>query len=630
MKIDISNLGIFQDGVKEIAKDYGISTEGGLKVVAQKADTLRLTVMNGIATIYYTTPISFFRGFMKLISNINKKEVDIKEKNNYKSLGVMIDNSRNAILNIDAIKLLIRKMAMMGMGVLQLYTEDTYEVDGQPYFGHLRGRYSKAELKEVDAYANLFGVELVPCIQTLAHLSAIFGWKVYGEIKDCNDILLAGDDRTYALIDSMFSTLRQCVSTNRIHIGMDEAMMLGLGKYLELNGFTDRMSIMLEHLKKVIDIAKKYDFEPMMWSDMFYHLAKKAPKKDNESKQEKPADFTNVYSVSLADAMSDIIPKEVTLVYWDYYSLDKEHYSKYMNDHKQLGNKVIFAGGAWSWTGFYPHNRYSITATEAAMDAASENGIEEILMTVWANGGGECNVFSLMPTLVYTMDKAYSGNSLKEDFSFIMGMEFDDFMLLDSPNTVRQSVKDNLNNPAKYLLYNDYFMGKFDSTVKEGDGELFAKIANQLKPCAERGSKWDFLFKTAYRHCEVLAIKAELGLKTRALYLAGDKAGIKKLAENEYTEVENKIKELYHAFCHQWLTVNKPHGFDVQDIHFGGLIMRTARCRQRLLDFANGVISKIEELEEPVLDFECNPALTQRHINFNEWQATVSANNVRL
>ena len=34
-----------------------------------------------------------------------------------------------------------------------LYTEDTYEVDGQPYFGYMRGRYSKEEMKEIDDFA---------------------------------------------------------------------------------------------------------------------------------------------------------------------------------------------------------------------------------------------------------------------------------------------------------------------------------------------------------------------------------------------------------------------------------------------------------------------------------------------
>ncbi len=38
------------------------------------------------------------------------------------------------------------------------YTEDTYEVDGEPFFGYMRGRYTKAEMKEIDAFAEELGV----------------------------------------------------------------------------------------------------------------------------------------------------------------------------------------------------------------------------------------------------------------------------------------------------------------------------------------------------------------------------------------------------------------------------------------------------------------------------------------
>lgn len=51
----------------------------------------------------------------------------------------------------------------------------------EPYFGAYRGRYSAAEIREMDDYAQKFGVELVPCIQTLAHLHNALKWPVGGE-----------------------------------------------------------------------------------------------------------------------------------------------------------------------------------------------------------------------------------------------------------------------------------------------------------------------------------------------------------------------------------------------------------------------------------------------------------------
>ena len=185
----------------------------------------------------------------------------------------MADCSRNAVLTVSAAKRLIDVLHKMGYNMLMLYTEDTYEVDNQPKFGYLRGRYTKEELKEIVAYGEQNGVELIPCIQTLAHLDQIFRWAEYKEIQDCDDILLAEDERTYKLIDDMFSTLRQCYKTSWIHIGMDEAHNLGKGKYRDIHGEADRFGILSRHLKKVSEIAEKYNFKPMMWSDMFFKLA---------------------------------------------------------------------------------------------------------------------------------------------------------------------------------------------------------------------------------------------------------------------------------------------------------------------------------------------------------------------
>ena len=121
----------------------------------------------------------------------------------YERLGVMIDMSRNAVMNVKALKEYLVLLKKMGYNSVMLYTEDTYEVEGEPFFGYMRGRYSVAEMKELDEFANNIGVELIPCIQTLAHLNQALRW---GTIPvDCNDIMLCDDERVYDLIDKIKS-----------------------------------------------------------------------------------------------------------------------------------------------------------------------------------------------------------------------------------------------------------------------------------------------------------------------------------------------------------------------------------------------------------------------------------------
>ena len=160
-----------------------------------------------------------------------------------KRFGVMLDMSRNAVMKPEELKRLACVLHSFGYNMIQLYTEDTYEVEGEPYFGYLRGRYTKEELCDIVSYCEGIGMEIIPCIQTLAHLNQIFHWSDYKAIRDADDILMVGEERTYELIDHMMSSLRACFTSDIIHVGMDEAHMLGLGKYLEKNGFRNRFDI---------------------------------------------------------------------------------------------------------------------------------------------------------------------------------------------------------------------------------------------------------------------------------------------------------------------------------------------------------------------------------------------------
>ena len=69
-------------------------------------------------------------------------------KTDFKRFGLMMDMSRNSVMNMPSLKKLIPALADMGYNFIMLYTEDTYEIPEEPYFGHFRGRYTQAELKD--------------------------------------------------------------------------------------------------------------------------------------------------------------------------------------------------------------------------------------------------------------------------------------------------------------------------------------------------------------------------------------------------------------------------------------------------------------------------------------------------
>ncbi len=528
--------------------------------------------------------------------------------NYFDRLGVMIDQSRNAVMNVPAVKRMIDLLEKMDYQFLMLYTEDTYETDNQPYFGYQRGRFSKDELKELCTYGNAHHVELIPCIQTLAHLNALMRWPQYAELKDCHDILCVGEEKVYGLIEDMFRTLNECFTARTVHIGMDEAEFIGLGRYMKLHGFENRMEILLKHLNKVSEIAGKYGYELLMWGDMFYKLT-------GDGSSEVAA-----FEASLKEK----IPANVTLVYWDYYSTDKAHYDERLENYQKL-QPVWFAGGTWTWTGFAPHLGFSRDTAEAAMRSCREHGVRNYFTTLWGDDGGECSRFSVLPELYRLSCFAHGVEDMEEirrGFREMTGIAYDDFLLAelpDTPNTDGQK-----NNPEKYMLYNDCLTGLLDGTVSGGEAARYGACAEKLA-ALRQNEAYGILFETLYRLCRVLEVKYDLGYKTRMAYRAGDRTGLKELLPL-YDETLIRLQAFYDAFEKQWMWENKPHGFDVEDIRLGGLKQRLTHAKKRITQYLDGEIERIEELEAAVPEESCGPTGGRQPIYYNSWAKTVTAN----
>ena len=511
-------------------------------------------------------------------------------------LGVMIDCSRNAVMSVESIKKFAGIIKKMGYNTLMLYTEDTFELDNRPLFGYMRGRYTKAELREIDDYCNELGIEVIPCMQTLAHLEGIFKWGDFAEVNDYNNILLIGEEKTYELIDDMFRNLSESFRSRKIHIGMDEAWMVGLGKYREKNGIVDRFDMINGHLNRVCEIAKKYDYKPMIWHDMFCSLAINDIMYYYEDGD---------YDLSRIPENEKLMPKDVSIVYWDYYKTEYKDYDRIMNICKKFNRDMIFAGGAWTWRGFSPDNDFSIKTTEPALRACKDHGIKDVIITIWGDDGAECSPYAVLPSLMYSAE-AYKGNtdmdSIKAKFKEIVGADFDSFMILDKINT--PGGKHNFkSHPNKYLLYNDLFTGLSDHKCTEADDEYYKELAQEIKNAADKG-EYAYIFDTLEKMAEVLSVKTNLGNRTRSAYKKNDKDELKKIAL-DYDVVIKKLEEFHALLQKQWFIDNKPYGFDIQDIRFGGMILRIKSCRDRLLSYIAGTISEIPELSEELLEKDC-------------------------
>lgn len=598
---------------------------------------ISVSLKHGVLTIRCREKVHFFRGFMKALeylethgadSELELQELELRESACFQSSGAMLDCSRNGVLKVGKIKEYIRRMASLGMNLMMLYTEETYEVPEYPYFGAFRGRYTREELKSCDDYAELFGIEIVPCIQTLAHLHTALRWKTMQGLTDTPDILLAGDDEVYRLIDAMISSVSSAFRSRRVHLGMDEAHELGLGNYLNKNGYQNRFEIMNSHLQRVLSICRKYGMEPMIWSDMYFRL--KSPSGD-------------YYDLLPETDFSDLpeIPEGVAMVYWDYYHDEKKHYENYIKLHKKLSDQTLFAGGAWIWNGVAPNYSWMAATLMPALEACRENGVSEVICTFWQDNGAETPMAAGNLSLTTFAEACFSGeNGLQGEeqrgngdyMEFLWGDGRGVWWLLDRFDNVPGAGKNNryADNPSKFLLYQDVMLGLFDEQIRDlGLTKHYQKLAEELAEYRSRHSGANVLFEYYEVLARLLEQKAELGIRIHDSYHSGDRDYLAEAEQNGIPACIRLTERLADLRQGIWMEECKVFGYEVLDIRLAGVRARLEYAGKRLARYLSGETGCLPELEEKRLVYASDQSDGSHALcSCNFWQNIVSAGNI--
>jgi len=557
------------------------------EIDAVMGDGLCVCMKEGRATIAAQDENALARGCFLLSRCVKegKNEFSVNQKRHFSSCGAMVDCSRNAVLTVDAVKRYIDQLACLGMNMLMLYTEDTYEVPGYPYMGYLRGRYSQKDLSELDAYAASMGVELIPCIQTLGHMRQFLQWEENAHLRDQMDILLIDEEKTYSLIEAQICSMRKCMKTDRIHIGMDEAHGVGLGEYLLKHGVTDRHALLCRHLEKVVSICEKYGFRPIMWSDMFFRLGSK----------------TNEYYDLEADVPQHVIDSipAVDLCYWDYYHEDEAFYDAMLNAHERMGEKTVFAGGVWTWSGFLPQVKKTEATMFPALAACARHKVDTVFATLWGDDGAETNVFLASSMLPIFSECCWQGHDCpKEEMMLagecLTGMPREVLYALGEFYPSREDVR-----TGKSLIWCDPLypihdpMGDcMDAAIVRSEQALSVLAAYREEPV---GTYAALLF-------EIAKEKARILRDLREKYLADDRVWLVKLTQEDLPALINQYAKLMGVHRRLWERDYKRNGWEVVCLRYGGAIARLADMADELVRYLAGELKTIAELDETPLD----------------------------
>lgn len=594
------------DGLRALEEEYPISEgprEGAEKVRFKRWDregSSEVVPEDGGVLVLYDGPARAFRAVGKLLAE--DVPVPYVEEVPFRTLGIMLDCSRNAVPSVGHLKRWLRKMALMGYDMMMLYMEDTYEVPGEPFFGYLRGRYSQEELREVDSYASKFGIEVIPCIQTLGHLEQILRWPAYRDVKDTSSVLLAGG-RTYELLERMIRAASEPFRTDRIHVGMDEAHDLGRGRYLDTFGYRRNFEIFSEHLSEVIKICRRLGLRPMIWSDMYFRMGSET------------GDYYDPKSVIPEEVVAKI-PEGVQLVYWDYYHRDEEFYREWIRRHRRLGRTPIMASGIWTWNKLWYDHTITTATVAPCLSACRKEGVEEVFFTLWGDDGAECERDSALAGLMWAAELAYGGGGetkvLVPRFKAICG---GDYVAHIRASEVEYPAGTDVGS-AKAFLWDDPLLGMFARYIESKEVSL-GQVAAHYRALAQEISRhrkgWD---AGDTEHialaAKVLADKVLLRGRITAAYAQRDRAALQSIAQSDIPALQEEVRKLWESHRRVWLSQNKPFGFEVLTVRYGGLIMRLEEIRARIEEYVSGRRSAIEELEEPA---EPLPQVSLRYRN---------------
>lgn len=603
MTLNFANLdaGLVQ-GLATLANRRGVVLgEDGVSVYVCRTEdaALSVCVLDGQrAELAYRDPIHFFRAFGILLEKLEDGDLtETVEQCAFDTCGVMYDMSQgSSVVQPSAVEGILERMALMGLNTLLLYLEDCYVLEGHPYFGYMRPQYTEEDFRQIDSYASMFGIEVIPCMQTLAHLIDVIKWPAYQAFSDTSDILLVGDERTYQFVEDMIVQVMKPFRTKRIHIGMDEAWKVGRGSYEDLHGPRSKHELMKEHLDRVCQIADKYGLEPMIWSDMFFNTFDETGR------------VTAAYSpdTPISDQIKKAMPDKLGLVFWEYDHVNQDYYDGVIRRHQEFNRRVYFAGGIYNCYGFGVNYGLAAKTIEVSIASCKRNGVRDTFLTVWGDDNTENNIFSLYLGFQYLAEHCYRDGVTEEDirrrFKTCCSGEKDDFWAVTYLDEIPGAVppgNPKRANPSKWLLWQHPMYGLFDKNVEGlGLNDYYEKLAGRFREALPRNPDYTSVFAMAEALCGVLAIKAELGSRLRATYLSRDTAALDALANHDIPELLERLKRLHGLHRTYWFATNKPEGFDITELRYGTQFMWLDTARLRVNQYLRGEIDSLPELEK--------------------------------
>ncbi len=189
----------------------------------------------------------------------------------FEARGYMLDVSRDRVPTVRTLRLIVDILARCRYNQFQLYTEHTFAYSAHPTVWEEADPLTAAEIRKLDAYAQMQGIELVANQNSFGHMER---WLVHpeynalakfpkggavtpwGTVKKFPTTLDPANPKSLELVDGLFEELLPNFSSPLVNVGCDETFEISDPE--EYLGF----------LLKVFDCVRKRGKRPMFWGDI--------------------------------------------------------------------------------------------------------------------------------------------------------------------------------------------------------------------------------------------------------------------------------------------------------------------------------------------------------------------------
>lgn len=318
---------------------------------------------------------------------------------------------------VDFVKSYIDFAKDNGYNAVLMYLEAAVKVECTPFFNDDE-TYTPGEIREIVAYGNEKGIDIIPALEDLAHVENFLRHPQLAFISECQDAQVDGraivsglghcacpsNPAGMAFLDTYYRQVMELFTSRYVHVGMDEPFDFAVCPRCAeriRNGET-KQDIFYLHLMRVYDLVKSFGRTMMMWDDFFEYLD-----------------------------VVERLPRDVILCNWNYGFISDEPQGHWINRktkdwfryYDKLGFRYLFCT--------YANSSSKLYNTDTFTNYASKYHPIGALMTVWERSTRfyHCSYPAIAYTGRFWSGRATEADKLKIYTEFLGSREAADIVL---------------------------------------------------------------------------------------------------------------------------------------------------------------------------------------------------------